>query len=114
MGLISVKELLKDEILTIEVLDLEGEINTKGNYIYLSSLASTTALAANYEFTLVLAANSINGSSDSLEVLLEQVLKDIHEYVISNGKEIDIKVKIIKKNELFMYEIKLVLEDYVI
>lgn len=111
MGIENLKEVIKDEILSIDVIDLEGSINTKGNYLYLSGFSGINPLEGDFEFTLVLAAASLNGSTDSLEPIFDKVIKDVHKYSISEGEEINLKMKIIKKDDLYMYEIKFVLEN---
>lgn len=100
------------EFVSVDLLDVQGEINTKGNYIYFSGSQRVNALNSKFQFTLTIAGVSLTGDEDSIESTLEQVLIDICEYEISNGVDLDVKSEIIKLNgDLLAYKVVLNLED---
>ena len=96
------------EILHINVIDLEGEINSKGNYLYLSGLSPENLIETQLEFKLVLADKNFQGSGESLKSTLSSVLKDIAKAKLISELEITLSNAVIKKkDDLYMYELKL-------
>jgi hypothetical protein len=105
-----IKQNIKDD-LAINLIDLEGDVDSKGNYIYLSGFKKPEPLINEYEFTLLLASMTFSGSEESLEATLGQVIDKIPLMMFGDKyKEISLSSgKMIKKEEasLFIYECKL-------
>jgi hypothetical protein len=113
MGVTMQKDKLK-EILNIDVIDLEGSINTKGNYIYLSGGDPFGVIGVKYEFTLILADNNLTNSGECLEDLIDTVFDNVAEYRLNNNIDIEFgKFGIKKKDDLFMYEMKIYISDLI-
>lgn len=105
MGISTAKDKLKN-IISFDLIDIEGFINTKGNYVHLNSTSKYSPLETKFTFTITIVGHSLCGSEESIEPILSQALKDIYKYEISTAKDLAATSKIIKIEELLAYEIK--------
>ncbi|MGE4382270.1 MAG: hypothetical protein AB7D41_03635 [Arcobacter sp.] len=110
MGVVAAKDKLK-EIISFNLIDVQGEINTKGNYVHLNSTSKASVLETKYNFIVTIAGHSLTGSEESIEPILTQALKDIYNYEISNAKDLEPSSKVIGLNELIGYELKISIID---
>lgn len=105
MGVVAAKDKLK-EIISFNLIDVQGEINTKGNYVHLNSTSKASVLETKYTFTVSIIGHSLTGSKDSIEPVLTKMLEDIFKYEISNAKDLEASSKVIQFDELLGYELK--------
>lgn len=105
MGLNIAKKKLK-EIISFDLIDVQGAINTKGNYIHLSGTSKHSPLETKYNFVITIVGVSLIDSEDAIEPILTKALNDIYDYEISNAKNLEANSRIIKIEELLGYEIK--------
>ncbi len=105
MGLKVAKNKLK-EIISFDLIDIEGTINTKGNYVHLNSTSKHSTLETKYGFTITIAGLSLFNSDEAVEPILVKALDDIYQYEISNAKDLGASSKIIRIDELIGYELK--------
>lgn len=111
MGLKSTKQKIKDFI-DVGLIDVQGQINTQGNYIHFSGSTKVSPLKTKFQFTLTIAGASLTGNEGSIEETLEKVLIDICKYELKNGIDLAVKSEIIKlEGELLAYKIVLSIED---
>ena len=110
MGLIEAKEKVK-EIVSADLIDVQGEINSKGNYIHLSGTTRVSTLKTAFIFSLTIVGHSLTGSEDSIENILSEVLKNIFLYELEEQADLNVSSKIVKIEDLLAYEIKLTIED---
>lgn len=106
-------ETLKNKIksfMNIDIVDMEGEINTSGNYLYLSGFRPLSPISGNFEFTLIIADQNFSASKNGLEKTLDQVIIDISEANL-NKELIELGSMSPKRlNDLFVYELKINIE----
>lgn len=110
MGIIAAKNKLK-EIISFELLDTQGSINTKGNYIHLSTTSKHSPLETKYSFIISIVGFTLTSSEDAIEPILVKALEDIYEYEISYAKDLEPSSKVIKFDELFAYELRVSIVD---
>ncbi len=111
MAIANAKEKIKS-LISVGLIDIEGSINSKGNYIHLNGTSvNDHPLYTNYNFTITIAGFSLSGSDDSIEAILEKVLNDIYEYEISNARRLESSSKVVKIGELLAYEVKVSIAD---
>jgi hypothetical protein len=105
MGVVAAKDKLK-EIISFDVIDVQGVINTKGNYVHLNGTSKHSPLETKFTFIITIAGLSLSGSEDSIEPVLTKALEDIYNYEISNGKDLGSNSRVTKIDELLAYELK--------
>lgn len=111
MGIVTAKETIK-KIISCDLIDIEGSINSKGEYIHLNgSSPNDNPLYTNYNFTITIAGFSLTGSDDSIEPTLEKVLNDIYKYEISNAKNLKASSNVAMIGELLVYEVKITIDE---
>jgi hypothetical protein len=110
MGLIGAKNKLK-EIISFPLIDIEGTINTKGNYVHLNSTSKYNNLETKFGFSVTIVGLSLVNSDEAIEPILAKALENIYDYEISNAKDLGASSKIIKINELLGYELKVFIID---
>lgn len=110
MGITAAKDKLK-EIITFELLDQEGEINSQGNYLCLSGLKKISIDKYAFEFTICIAGFSLTGAVDAIENRLSTLIKDVFDFELNHNIEFDMKVNLVKIDKLFIYQIKLTVLD---
>lgn len=110
MGVAAAKDKLK-EIISFDLIDTQGSINTKGNYLHLHSTSKYSPLETKFTFIMTIVGLSLIGSEESIEPILTKALGDIYDYEISNAKDLEPSSRVIKFNELFAYELKISIID---
>lgn len=113
MGLVKEqKEKLKQALEELELIDLQGEINTKGNYIYLSSFRFVTPIAYACEFNIVLADYTLDANSKNLEDILEALIEKTKEANLRRDIFLEaLTCNIKKSNDLLLYECKVTITN---
>ncbi len=105
MGIAAAKEKIK-EIISFDLINVQGSINTKGNYIHLSGTSRHSPLETKYNFVITITGVSLIDSDDAIEPILIKALDDIYEYEISNAENLEASSKIVKIEDLLGYELK--------
>lgn len=105
MGVTSAKDKIK-EIISFNLINVQGSINTKGNYIHLNGTSKHSPLETKYNFVITIVGLSLIDSEDAIEPILIKALEDIYNYEISNAKNLEASSRIVKIDELIGYEIK--------
>jgi len=99
------------DTLSIDLIDLESEINSVGNYLYLLSLEKKDMLTTAYTFGIVMVGVSLSGQKDSLYPIVESVISDTTDAML-NAELIDIsKINLRIKERLFQYEVRITIEE---
>lgn len=110
MGVAAAKDKLK-EIISFDLIDTQGSINIKGNYLHLHSTSKHSPLETKFTFIMTIVGLSLIGSEESIEPILTKALEDIYDYEISNAKDLEPSSRVIKFNDLFAYELKISIID---
>ncbi|RBQ28410.1 hypothetical protein [Aliarcobacter vitoriensis] len=95
------------KILSLDLIDAVGIINTQGNYIYLVGTRREDTLNTKYTFAISIMGHSLVGSSESSEQLLEQALKEIYDYEVGTAKDLEVSSKLVEFEELLGYVVTL-------
>ncbi len=110
MAIDKARQTLK-EIISFDLIDVEGTINTQGNYVYLNSTSKHTTLESKYTFIITIAGMSLTKSSGAIEPVLAQALGDIHSYELKNAKDLQASSQLVTLGDLLAYELKVTLVE---
>jgi len=106
VAIVQVKQEVKN-IFSFDLIDVKGTINTKGNYIYLTSTQRAKPLMTRYTFCISIIGHSLIGSKTASLEILEQALQDIYNYEINSAINLDASSRLVEFGELLGYEITL-------
>ena len=106
MGLISTKDKVK-EMTTLGLIDVEGEINSKGNYIHASGSSKANLLKTKFKFTITIAGFSLCGNDEPIEERLDTLLSELSEYELTHNEDLEVSSKVVKFERLLAYEVTL-------
>ncbi|WP_419768579.1 hypothetical protein [Arcobacter sp.] len=106
MGLITTKEKVKG-MTSLELIDVEGDINSKGNYIHVSGSLKTNLIKSKFKFIITIAGFSLCGNEDPIEERLDKLLSELGKYEISHNEDLEVSSKVVKIDRLLAYEVSL-------
>jgi hypothetical protein len=95
------------DALSIDIIKLDTNINSVGNYIYFDSLDIEKVNSYKLFFNLLLVGKSLRDDKSGLYGLIDKVLNNIKRAKMSGLDISTNKMKVSKDDKLFMYEIQI-------